>query len=76
MRTGRAGIVAARERNGRMPRRILSTPRPQISLPRNADALLNIQDRAAIPLWQALLKGADESFHDVARQAITALESL
>ena len=40
------------------------------------DALLNIQDRTAIPIWQALLSDPDESLHDVARQAIAALESL
>jgi hypothetical protein len=40
------------------------------------DALLNIQDRAAIPLWKTLQEDADDSLHDVARQAITALEAL
>jgi hypothetical protein len=40
------------------------------------DALLNIQHRAALPLWKALLEDADEETRDVARQAIAALESL
>lgn len=40
------------------------------------DALLNIQHRDAIPLWQTLSVDANEQLLDTARQAITALESL
>jgi hypothetical protein len=40
------------------------------------DALLNIQDRAAISLWRSLLQDPDEALQDVARQALAAFDDL
>ncbi len=40
------------------------------------DALLNIQHRDAIPVWEALAAGGDEEMRDVANAAIAALRAL
>ena len=40
------------------------------------DALLNIQHRDAIPVWEALAAGGDEEIRDVANAAIAALRTL
>lgn len=40
------------------------------------DALLNVQHRDAIPVWNKLAEKGDDEIKDVARSAIQALESL
>jgi len=40
------------------------------------DALLNIQHRDAIPVWETLAAGGDEEMRDVAKSAIEALRTL